>query len=35
VPIVEYADMTYRCVGLIHPQYTRAATGADGRAVRG
>jgi adenine/guanine phosphoribosyltransferase-like PRPP-binding protein len=35
VPIVEYADMAYRCVGLIHPQYTRAATGADGRAVRG
>jgi hypothetical protein len=25
--------LPYECVGLIHPQYTRAATGADGRAV--
>jgi len=30
----DLADMPYRCVGLIHPRFTRAATGADGRAVR-
>jgi hypothetical protein len=26
-------DLTYSCVGLIHPRYTRGATGSDGRAV--
>jgi hypothetical protein len=25
--------LPYTCVGLIHPKYTRGATGADGRAV--
>jgi hypothetical protein len=25
--------LPYTCVGLIHPRYTRAATGADGLAV--
>jgi hypothetical protein len=33
VPVREAPDLAYRCVGLIHPQYTRGATGADGRAV--
>ncbi|MGW4550691.1 phosphoribosyltransferase [Streptomyces violaceorubidus] len=33
VPVEEVADLPYTCVGLIHPQYTRGATGADGRAV--
>ena len=27
-------DLAYSCVGLIHPRFTRGATGADGRAVR-
>lgn len=33
VPIEEVADLPYSCVGLIHPRYTRGATGADGRTV--
>ncbi|MFI2029089.1 phosphoribosyltransferase [Streptomyces buecherae] len=33
VPVEEVDDLPYSCVGLIHPRYTRAATGADGRAV--
>lgn len=34
VEIVEVDDLPYSCVGLIHPQYTRGATGADGTASR-
>jgi pyrimidine operon attenuation protein/uracil phosphoribosyltransferase len=33
VPVHEVAGLAYRCVGLIHPRYTRGATGATGRAV--
>ncbi|MER7051403.1 MULTISPECIES: phosphoribosyltransferase [unclassified Streptomyces] len=33
VPVEEVADLPYTCVGLIHPKYTRGATGADGKAV--
>ena len=33
VELEEVPDLTYACVGLIHPRYTRGATGADGRAV--
>ncbi|MER7664841.1 phosphoribosyltransferase domain-containing protein [Streptomyces sp. NPDC096193] len=33
VPVEEVDELPYTCVGLIHPQYTRGATGADGRAV--
>ncbi|MBF8175922.1 phosphoribosyltransferase [Streptomyces olivaceus] len=33
VPVEEVEDLPYTCVGLIHPRYTRGATGADGRAV--
>ncbi|MGI8677132.1 MAG: phosphoribosyltransferase [Jatrophihabitans sp.] len=33
VPVHEVEDLSYRCVGLIHPKYTRGATGADGEAV--
>ncbi|WP_351236777.1 phosphoribosyltransferase [Streptomyces sp. NPDC002133] len=33
VPVEEIDDLPYTCVGLIHPQYTRGATGADGKAV--
>ena len=33
VPVEEVAELPYTCVGLIHPQYTRGATGADGKAV--
>ncbi|MFE9094167.1 phosphoribosyltransferase [Streptomyces sp. NPDC007264] len=33
VPVEEVATLPYTCVGLIHPRYTRGATGADGRAV--
>ena len=33
VPVHEVPDLTYRCVGLIHPKYTRGATGFDGTAV--
>ncbi|CAL9445453.1 hypothetical protein SUDANB176_02332 [Streptomyces sp. enrichment culture] len=33
VPVEEVAELPYTCVGLIHPRFTRGATGADGRAV--
>ncbi|MFJ7159519.1 phosphoribosyltransferase [Streptomyces sp. NPDC101118] len=33
VPVEEVDDLPYSCVGLIHPRYTRGATGADGKAV--
>ncbi|MDR6973599.1 hypothetical protein J2X68_000268 [Streptomyces sp. 3330] len=33
VPVEEVDDLPYTCVGLIHPQFTRGATGADGKAV--
>ncbi|MER7700325.1 MULTISPECIES: phosphoribosyltransferase [unclassified Streptomyces] len=35
VPVEEVDDLPYSCVGLIHPRFTRGATGADGKAVRG
>jgi adenine/guanine phosphoribosyltransferase-like PRPP-binding protein len=34
VPVHDVPGLAFRCVGLIHPRYTRAATGADGRSVR-
>ncbi|MFH8615655.1 phosphoribosyltransferase [Streptomyces sp. NPDC017979] len=33
VPVEEVDDLPYSCVGLIHPRYTKGATGADGTAV--
>ncbi|HEY7010765.1 MAG TPA: cysteine protease StiP domain-containing protein, partial [Jatrophihabitantaceae bacterium] len=33
VPVDQVPGLGFRCVGLIHPAYTRGATGADGRAV--
>jgi hypothetical protein len=33
VPVEEVPGLTYSCVGLIHPRFTRGATGSDGRAV--
>ncbi|WP_030910280.1 phosphoribosyltransferase [Streptomyces sp. NRRL F-5126] len=33
VPVEEVDELPYSCVGLIHPRYTRGATGADGTAV--
>ncbi|MEU8518322.1 phosphoribosyltransferase [Streptomyces sp. NBC_01216] len=33
VPVEEVDHLPYTCVGLIHPQYTRGATGTDGKAV--
>jgi adenine/guanine phosphoribosyltransferase-like PRPP-binding protein len=33
VPIEEVPGLAYRCVGLIHPAYTRGAIGADGRTA--
>jgi adenine/guanine phosphoribosyltransferase-like PRPP-binding protein len=33
VPVEIVADLPYRCVGLIHPRYTRGATGSAGTAV--
>ncbi|MDN3061120.1 phosphoribosyltransferase [Streptomyces sp. SRF1] len=33
VPVEETEGLPYTCVGLIHPRYTRGATGADGKAV--
>lgn len=33
VPVEEVGELPYTCVGLIHPQFTRGATGADGKAV--
>ncbi|MEW2213542.1 phosphoribosyltransferase [Streptomyces globisporus] len=35
VPVEEVDDLPCSCVGLIHPRYTRGATGADGKAVKG
>ncbi|MFD7473371.1 phosphoribosyltransferase [Streptomyces sp. NPDC059837] len=32
-PVEEVDELPYTCVGLIHPKYTRGATGADGKAV--
>ncbi|WP_432747091.1 phosphoribosyltransferase [Streptomyces sp. JH002] len=34
VPVEETDDLPYSCVGLIHPRYTKGATGADGKAAR-
>ncbi|MZD08533.1 AMP-binding protein [Streptomyces sp. SID5785] len=33
VPVEIVDELPYSCVGLIHPRFTRGATGADGRAV--
>ncbi|WP_413096908.1 phosphoribosyltransferase domain-containing protein [Streptomyces nitrosporeus] len=33
VPVEEVDGLPYTCVGLIHPKYTRGATGAGGTAV--
>ncbi|MEV8312666.1 phosphoribosyltransferase [Streptomyces sp. NPDC059900] len=33
VPVEEVAELPYTCVGLIHPKFTRGATGTDGKAV--
>ncbi|MGW7275975.1 phosphoribosyltransferase [Streptomyces sp. NPDC054864] len=33
VPVEEVSELPYTCVGLIHPQFTRGATGTDGKAV--
>jgi Phosphoribosyl transferase (PRTase)/PELOTA RNA binding domain len=33
VPVEEVADLPYTCVGLIHPRFTRAGTGAEGPAA--
>ena len=33
VPVEEVDELPFTCVGLIHPRYTRGATGADGKAV--
>ena len=33
VPVHEVDGLTYSCVGLIHPRYTRGATGADGTST--
>jgi hypothetical protein len=35
VPVEEVDGLPYSCVGLIHPRYTRGATGVDGKAVAG
>lgn len=35
VPVEEVDDLPYSCVGIIHPRFTRGATGADGRAATG
>ncbi|WP_333767646.1 phosphoribosyltransferase [Streptomyces sp. IBSBF 2435] len=35
VPVEETDGLPYSCVGLIHPRYTRGATGTDGKAVTG
>ncbi|WP_407077857.1 phosphoribosyltransferase [Streptomyces phytohabitans] len=34
VPVEEVDGLPYSCVGLIHPRFTRGATGADGKAAR-
>ncbi|MHA3703424.1 phosphoribosyltransferase [Jatrophihabitans sp. YIM 134969] len=33
VPVEEVDGLAYSCVGLIHPRFTRGATGADGTAA--
>lgn len=33
VPVEEVDDLPYSCLGLIHPKFTRGATGADGTHV--
>ncbi|WP_405560759.1 phosphoribosyltransferase [Streptomyces sp. NBC_01180] len=33
VPVEEVDSLPYSCVGLIHPRFTRGATGADGTAA--
>jgi hypothetical protein len=33
VDLVEVADLPYSCIGLIHPKFTRGATGPDGTAA--
>ncbi|MFK4222386.1 phosphoribosyltransferase [Streptomyces sp. NPDC019890] len=33
VPVEEVDELPFTCMGLIHPRYTRGATGADGKAV--
>lgn len=33
VPVEEVPGLAYSCVGLIHPRYTRGATGPDGRSA--
>lgn len=33
VPVEEVEGLPYSCVGLIHPRFTRGATGADGTAA--
>ncbi|MGW1888907.1 phosphoribosyltransferase [Streptomyces sp. NPDC002004] len=33
VPVEDVDELPYSCVGLIHPRFTRGATGADGRTV--
>ncbi|MBB2988497.1 phosphoribosyltransferase domain-containing protein [Terracoccus luteus] len=33
VEVVEVPDLEYSCVGLIHPKFTRGATGADGTSA--
>lgn len=35
VDVVEVVDLPYSCVGLIHPHFTRGATGSTGTAVDG
>ena len=35
VIVEEVDDVPYSCVGLIHPRYTRGATGADGQSATG
>lgn len=34
VPVEQVHDLAYRSVGLIHPRFTRGATGPSGRAAR-
>nr|WP_263173419.1 phosphoribosyltransferase [Streptomyces sp. SCSIO ZS0520] len=33
VPVEEVDGLPYTCIGLIHPRFTRGATGTDGKAV--
>ncbi|WP_327663539.1 MULTISPECIES: phosphoribosyltransferase [unclassified Streptomyces] len=33
VPVEVVGELPYTCVGLIHPKFTRGATGTDGKAV--